>query len=149
MLRWFRALLPKEERFFELFARHSRTVVASAEALRIMLEGGESISRHSQEIMAREHEGDNIARKVLLAVRRTFITPFDRRDIVNLISSMDDAIDQMQNTAKVITLFEVRTFDAIIPRPRRERRPRRRWELWRYCSTRREPSASTSMFHYG
>jgi predicted phosphate transport protein (TIGR00153 family) len=112
MLRWFHALLPKEERFFELFARHSRTVVAGAEALRNMLEGGESISLHCQEIMAREHEADNIAREVLLAVRRTFITPFDRGDIIDLISSMDDSIDQMQKTAKVIALFDVRAFDA-------------------------------------
>jgi uncharacterized protein Yka (UPF0111/DUF47 family) len=44
-------------------------------------------------------------------VRRTFITPFDRTDIQDLISSMDDAIDQMNKTAKVITLFEVRSFD--------------------------------------
>jgi hypothetical protein len=45
---------------------------------------------------------------VLTAVRRTFITPFDRVDIKNLITSMDDAIDQMQQTAKAVMLFEVR-----------------------------------------
>jgi hypothetical protein len=39
MLQWFHALLPREERFFELFARHSDTVVAGANALRAMLEG--------------------------------------------------------------------------------------------------------------
>ena len=33
-------------------------------------------------------------------MRRTFITPFDRGDIQDLITSMDDAIDQMQKTAK-------------------------------------------------
>src|SRR5712671_1208501 len=38
-------------------------------------------------------------------------TPFDRSDIKDLITSLDDAIDQMQKTAKVITLFEVREFD--------------------------------------
>jgi uncharacterized protein Yka (UPF0111/DUF47 family) len=46
----------------------------------------------------------------LLAVRRTFITPFDRGDIQGLIQSMDDAIDQMNKTVKTINLFEVRTF---------------------------------------
>jgi len=50
-------------------------------------------------------------REVLTAVRRTFITPFDRVDIKNLITSMDDAIDQMQQTAKAVILFEVRTFE--------------------------------------
>ena len=46
---------------------------------------------------------------MLTAVRRTFITPFDRGDIKNLITSMDDAIDQMQQTAKAVMLFEVRS----------------------------------------
>ena len=40
-----------------------------------------------------------------------FITPFDRADIKNLITSMDDAIDQMQQTAKAIVLFEMTSFE--------------------------------------
>src|ERR1700760_4906946 len=44
------------------------------------------------------------------AVRRTFITPFDRGDIQDLIGLLDDAIDQMQKTAKAVTLFEVASF---------------------------------------
>src|SRR3989440_5438854 len=110
MLAWFQALLPKDERFFDLFERHSRTVVAGARALREMLEGGDAIPQHCQAVMDREQEADNITREVLIAVRRTFITPFDRLDIKDLITSMDDAIDQMQKTAKTIMLFDVRTF---------------------------------------
>ena len=41
MLRWFRAFLPKEERFFDLFAQHARTVVQGALALQEMLRGGD------------------------------------------------------------------------------------------------------------
>ena len=58
-----------------------------------------------------ENDADEIARQVLLAVRRTFITPFDRADIRSLISSMDDAIHQMNKTAKAVTLFDTRTFE--------------------------------------
>ena len=114
MLTWFQALMPKEERFVELFIRHSHTLVAGAEALRKLLEGGEAVPRYCGEIVAREHDADEITREVLLAVRRTFITPFDRADIKDLITSMDDAIDQMNRTAKTITLFEVRTFDPLM-----------------------------------
>ena len=46
-----------------------------------------------------------------VAVRRTFITPFDRTDIQDLITSMDDAIDQMNKTTKTIVTFEVRIFE--------------------------------------
>lgn len=110
MLGWFRALMPKDDRFFDLFGRHSRTLVAGARALERLLEGGSTMEEHAAEIVAREQEADDITREVLLAVRRTFITPFDRSDIQELIQSMDDAIDQMNKTVKTINLFEVRTF---------------------------------------
>jgi hypothetical protein len=110
MLGWFRALMPRDERFFELFARHSHTVVAGAEALRQMLEGGDGVPQQYRVIMEREQEADIVTRDVLIAVRRTFITPFDRGDIQDLITSMDNTIDQMQKTAKAVMLFNIRTF---------------------------------------
>jgi predicted phosphate transport protein (TIGR00153 family) len=110
MLRWFYALMPKEERFFDLFARHSVEVVAGAEALRAMIEGGDSVARNFDLVMQHEQQADNVTREVLMAIRRTFITPFDRGSIKDLITSMDNTIDQMQKTAKAIQLFEVRTF---------------------------------------
>ena len=111
MLGWFQALMPREERFFDLFERHAAVVVAGAEALRGLLKGGENIERCCKEIFDREAEADEVTRQVLIAVRRTFVTPFDRTDIQDLISSMDDAIDQMNKTAKVIVMFEVKTFE--------------------------------------
>jgi predicted phosphate transport protein (TIGR00153 family) len=110
MLGWLHRLMPKEERFFELFIEHSNTLVAGGEALRSMLDGGEGVPRYFQAVMDREHDADDITREVLIAVRRTFITPFDRGDIKDLITCMDNSIDQMQKTAKSIMLFEVRAF---------------------------------------
>ena len=110
MLRWFHALMPKEEQFFELFARHSEAVIAGAEALRAMLEGGDAIAKNYQLVMDREHDADNATREVLIAVRRTFITPFDRGNIRDLITSMDNSIDQMQKTAKTVKLYDVTSF---------------------------------------
>jgi predicted phosphate transport protein (TIGR00153 family) len=110
MLRWFHALLPREERFFDLFARHSDAVLAGAKALRAMLEGGDAVPLHYKAVMDREHDADAITREVLMAVRRSFVTPFDRGDVKDLITSMDNAIDQMQKTAKTIMLFDQRAF---------------------------------------
>jgi predicted phosphate transport protein (TIGR00153 family) len=111
MLRWFRALMPREERFFELFGRHAQLTLAGAVALRALLKGNEDVVERCREITRRENEADEITREVLTALRRTFITPLDRGDIKDLITSMDDAIDQMNQTAKVITLFELRSFE--------------------------------------
>jgi predicted phosphate transport protein (TIGR00153 family) len=102
--------MPREERFFDLFARHSHTVVAGAEALRQMLDGGDGVPQQYRIIMEREQEADFITRDVLIAVRRTFITPFDRGDIQDLMTSMDNTIDQMQKTAKSVMLFNIRSF---------------------------------------
>jgi len=111
MLGWFQAIMPKEGRFFDLFEQHAGIVVGGAEALRSLLKGGEQVEKCRERIVVLENEADEIARQVLTAVRRTFITPFDRTDIQDLISSLDDAIDQMNKTAKTITLFEVRSFE--------------------------------------
>src|SRR6476659_4344697 len=111
LMRWFRAFLPKEERFFDLFDRHAQTVVQGALALQDMLKGGEETPVFCQRVNQFENDADGITREVLTAVRRTFITPFDRVDIKNLITSMDDAIDQMEQTAKAVTLFEVQGFE--------------------------------------
>ncbi len=110
MLGWFRALMPREERFFELFTRHAQVTLAGAEALKALLSGGGDVLRCCNEVISRENEADEITREVLTALRRSFITPLDRGDIKDLITSMDDAIDQMNKTVKVIRLFEFRGF---------------------------------------
>jgi uncharacterized protein len=110
MLRWFQALLPREDRFFELFAAHSHAIVAGARGLRALLEGGDVVAKYYRVVADRERDADNVTRDVLVAVRRSFITPFDRGAIKDLITAMDDSIDQMQKTAKAVMLFDIRSF---------------------------------------
>ena len=113
MMGWFRRLMPREDRFFDLFARHAETLVAGAQALQKLL-AGDDIEARCKEIMALEASADAITSEVMLAVRRSFITPFDRGDIKDLIQSMDDAIDMMRKTVKTVTLFEQRSFDPLM-----------------------------------
>ena len=110
MLSWFQVLMPREDRFFPMFARHAATLVAGAEALRDLLNGECPPAAGCDRIVRHEQEADAITAEVLKAVRRSFITPFDRGDIKDLINVMDDSIDQMQKTAKAITIFEVTSF---------------------------------------
>jgi uncharacterized protein len=110
MLDWFQRLLPREEKFFPLFDRHAASIAAAAAALRQMLDGGAEVATHCRAVMRHEEEADAITREVLIGVRSSFITPFDRGDIKDLITAMDDAIDQMQKTAKAIVLFEMSSF---------------------------------------
>src|SRR5215471_6676 len=89
-MQWFQALLPREQSFFEKFTAHARVLVKGSEALRELLEGGDGVEAACAEIVRQEEAADEIAR--------------------DLTNSLDDAIDQMQKTAKSITLFQVREF---------------------------------------
>ena len=110
MLSWFQAIMPKELKFFTLFSDHAETLVEGATALRDIMKGGDGVAEACARVVAHEDAADHITREVLLNVRRTFITPFDRGDIKDLIQSMDDAIDMMHKTVKTIRLYEQTSF---------------------------------------
>jgi uncharacterized protein Yka (UPF0111/DUF47 family) len=103
--------MPKEERFFDLFDQHAACLTAGSLTLRRLLDGGPDVADLCQTLRQQEEEADKIGLEVLQAIRRTFVTPFDRSDIKGLITSMDDAIDQMNKTAKTVVLFEVTSFE--------------------------------------
>src|SRR5690606_32423805 len=102
MLHWFYKLMPRQGAFFPLFERHAAVMVTASRALREMLKGGDLVNSRFTDILALEHQADDIARDVLLGLRTTFITPFDRADIQSLITEMDDSVDQIKQTAKAI-----------------------------------------------
>ncbi|WP_020180345.1 DUF47 domain-containing protein [Methylopila sp. M107] len=114
MLKLFRRLMPKEDRFFELFEQHSKILVDGAAAFQSMLEGGDSVPAHAAEVVRQENLADDVAREVQQALRRSFVTPFDRADIADLIQAMDDSIDEMNKVVKAVTLYELTTFDPIM-----------------------------------
>jgi uncharacterized protein len=111
MLKFVRAIMPKEDRFFDMFTRHAEVLVAGADTMTKMFSGDEGIAESCRRIAEHEHAADDVTRDVLVAVRRSFITPFDRSAITALAGSMDDAIDEMWQTAKAITLYEVTSFE--------------------------------------
>jgi predicted phosphate transport protein (TIGR00153 family) len=111
MLKLFQGIMPKENAFFDMFARHAETLVGGADAMSAMFAGELDIEEACRRISHYEHQADDIIRDVLIAVRRSFITPFDRSAITSLSSSMDDAIDEMRQTAKAITLYDVTSFE--------------------------------------
>jgi len=111
MFGWFQRLLPRKGDFFGMFEAHAATLVAAAGAMAKLVDGGTAHTEQIAEINRREHEADEIIRDVLTSVRRTFLTPFDRGAITSLIGAMDDAIDEMQDTARAISLYELSTFE--------------------------------------
>jgi predicted phosphate transport protein (TIGR00153 family) len=103
-------ILPREVRFFDLFERLAEVVVSAADALAQLLTGT-TIAQSLEQIRHFETQADDITRDVLTAVRRSFITPFDRSAITSLISSMDDAVDEIWHTAKTVRIYKVSEFE--------------------------------------
>jgi uncharacterized protein Yka (UPF0111/DUF47 family) len=110
MLGWLRALMPREDRYYDLFEAHANIAVEAALCFRRLLDGGPDVPALCDRITAFELQADDVSREVMLALRRSFITPFDRGDIHGLINDLDDAVDQMRQTVKAISIYDVGTF---------------------------------------
>jgi uncharacterized protein Yka (UPF0111/DUF47 family) len=107
MFNWFQRLLPRKGDFFGLFEAHAATLVAAANALRPPTQDAGSTEQLLAAIQEHEHKADDIIRQVLHEVRLTFLTPFDRGAITDLIGAMDDAIDEMLAAARAIDLYDL------------------------------------------
>jgi predicted phosphate transport protein (TIGR00153 family) len=108
MFAWFQRLLPQKGDFFGMFEAHAATLVGAAEALEEIAADGATPQQLLEKIHDHEHRADDIIREVLTAVRKTFLTPFDRGAITSLIGAMDDAIDEMLAAARAIDVYDLR-----------------------------------------
>ena len=100
-------LLPREEGFFDLFAKQAENIVVGAKALHQMLSHYTGVPEQVQIVKAIEHQGDEITHEILTKLNQTFITPFDREDIHELCSQLDDVIDLIDAAASRFVLYRV------------------------------------------
>jgi predicted phosphate transport protein (TIGR00153 family) len=105
-------LLPKDTVFFDLFESLSRHVVSSAEHLRQLSRKFPDITHEVQRIREEEHHADELAHTALDRLDRTFITPFDREDIHELVGGLDDIVDEIDSLAKRFGLYHVKAMPA-------------------------------------
>lgn len=101
--------MPKEERFHELLAQNTRNLV---KAMRVFETIASSTSLEDRqvravELKAIEHEGDSITKNIFLALNSTFITPFDRDDIREIATHLDDILDYVEGVAQSFVVFEL------------------------------------------
>lgn len=97
-----------DRQFFSAFSRHAAVAARAAGLLVTFLEQPDRADLPVQ-IETDEHEGDKILHDVVHALRGTWITPFDRTDIQNLISALDDVLDLIHASAKRVLLFDIQT----------------------------------------
>ena len=102
-------LIPREERFFDLFVDDAANVLGAARLLEAMLRTYDQIERRSGEIRDAEHRGDEISHDIGRRLESTFVTPFDREEIHALISALDDVLDHIEEVADTFVLYRIDT----------------------------------------
>ena len=101
------SLVPQKREFFVLYSRASRNAV---EIARLLLELLEEFPRNDsllRDIKELEHEGDRLTRELVDLLNRTFVTPFDRDDMYELSSALDDICDHIDEAAGNIVGYGV------------------------------------------
>jgi predicted phosphate transport protein (TIGR00153 family) len=99
--------IPREEKFFDLFQASAQNMVEAAKKLKEMVDSWEHVEGKVGEITELEHQGDTITHEIMGRVHRTFVTPFDREDIVQLAHVLDDVTDFIHAAADAMLLYQV------------------------------------------
>lgn len=100
-------MIPRETKFFDMFAEMSRNLTDGASALRDLLKDYKDVTGGVQKVKDFEHKGDDMTHAVLIKLNQTFITPFDREDIHKLASSIDDVLDFVNSAADRLIMYKI------------------------------------------
>ena len=101
------SLIPREQKFFDMFDNVTAIIVQSAQMFVDLVEHFDNRESRVNGLKDLEHNCDMAVEKILKALGRTFITPFDREDIHTLATSLDDVLDNMEEAAYRLTAFRI------------------------------------------
>lgn len=108
----FGRLMPREGKYFDLFNAHAELIVQGGRELTgligALVDAPDRAARHADAIDEIERKADRITHDTLAQLHTSFITPFDRDEIHELINSMDDILDIVQDVAESMTLYDIR-----------------------------------------
>lgn len=114
-------LIPQDEKFHELFAEHGQLVLEAANQVNNLMSSYTNAQEQVASIRALEKQGDKIVGEVHRRLERAFITPYDRQDIHDLTSNLDDVLDSIQAAAETFVIYgienptdEAKEFTAIL-----------------------------------
>ncbi|HEX3562813.1 MAG TPA: DUF47 family protein [Solirubrobacterales bacterium] len=101
------SLVPKDRVFFDLFAEGGQNTLRTAKLLRDLLERWPDEGGLATDILKAEQEGDRVTHDIIRRLNTTFVTPIDREDIYALATQMDDIVDDIEETADFMGLYQI------------------------------------------
>ena len=99
--------IPREEKFFELFVEDANNMLVGARLLEEMFRSYDQRERIANQLRDLERKGDGISHDIGQKLEQTFVTPFDREDIHQLISRLDDVLDFIEEVADTCILYRI------------------------------------------
>ncbi len=110
------SLVPREQRFYDLFEQQASILVSAGVLLKETLEDAGDLSARRREIKDLERRGDQVTYEIVRSLNETFVTPFDHEDISALAAGLDDILDYIEEVADTVNLYGITT----IPRAANE-----------------------------
>jgi len=101
------SLMPREEKFFDMFDEVAAILSRAAEKFVALVTNFDRLAERSYELRQEEHACDDVVGRIIKALDTSFITPFDREDIHNLATLLDDVLDNMEETAHRFEIFRI------------------------------------------
>jgi len=101
-------IIPREEKFFDLFEQAAQNILRGAETLKSMMDSYQDPEASATRLKDLEHEGDKITHQIIKKLNQTFITPIDREDIYSLTSALDDVLDLIEAAADRMVLYKIK-----------------------------------------
>ena len=102
-------LTPRDDRFFPMFVESAENLVSAADVLAEFLHVSSNRDKLAVQLREHEHAGDAVTHRVIHELNSTFVTPFDREDIYQLITQLDDVMDAIEAAADFAVLAELET----------------------------------------
>ncbi len=100
-------LIPKETKFFDMFAEMSGNLIEGARLLTQILADFKDVEARVQRLQDIEHRGDELTHNILVKLNQTFLTPLDREDIHRLAASMDDVLDFVHAAGECLVIYKI------------------------------------------
>ncbi len=100
-------LIPREEKFFDLFEQQAAHIVSASRVLEEMTLEYSSAKAKAEQVKDLEHAGDTVTHEIVRRLNTTFVTPIDREDIYALACRLDDVLDLIDAVADRLLLYKI------------------------------------------
>ncbi len=103
------SLIPRDNSFFAMFSAMSDNLIAGARTLVDLFANYQDVEKQIEQIHRIERDGDELTHAILTKLNQTFITPFDREDIHELASKLDDVLDFVNAAGARLVMYRIAT----------------------------------------